>query len=60
LPHLVKMLNKNPFESDSRAQGIKMAQALEKIAKLNSPSIQDPVKWQKQQRKDRILSGRSS
>ena len=40
-------------------QGLRMAEALEKLAAQNAVSaIGDPATWQREQREDRILPGR--
>ena len=59
LPHLIKALGKNPFASINTNNGDKMSAALEKLAKANpSSAIKDPIKWQKDIRKDRPLPKR--
>lgn len=60
LPHLTQMLGKNPFIEESEAQGEKMATSLKKLSQLRTHSISDPVRWQRQQRKDRPLPGRAA
>lgn len=43
----------------SAARGEKMAEALAKLAKVNAFSdIKDPVQWQRDIRRDRVLPGR--
>ncbi|HEV2177773.1 MAG TPA: hypothetical protein VGW33_11320 [Terriglobia bacterium] len=45
----------------SAGQGQRMAEALERLARLNAlSSIADPVAWERQQREDRELPGRDS
>ena len=46
-------------EDDTVARGEKMAEALAKLAAVNAFSeIEDPARWQRETRQDRILPGR--
>lgn len=48
-----------PDHTDTTTQGLRMAKALERLAAANALSqIQDPVKWQREIRKDRPLPDR--
>jgi hypothetical protein len=47
-------------ESANAPSGAKMAEALEKLAALGTLTrIADPVAWQREQRQDRVLPGRT-
>ncbi len=57
---LAKRMGIQPIKSiNKKPNGTKMAAALGKLAQINAFStIKDPVKWQKQIRKDRKLPNR--
>ena len=58
---LVTVLPVQISESERRERGAAMAAALRKLAKIKNgglASIEDPVAWQREIRKDRPLPGR--
>ncbi len=55
----VTILGDAAAESARREQGLRMAEALEKLAEINAlADITDPVAWQREVREDRPLPGR--
>ena len=57
----VTILQDTATSSKAASQGKAMAEALEKIAVISSPSsISDPSAWQSEQRKDRALPDRDT
>lgn len=55
----VTILGDAAAESGRREQGLKMAEALGKLAEINAlADIVDPVAWQREMREDRPLPGR--
>jgi len=55
----VTILGDARAESLERERGLKMAEALEALAKVNAlADITDPVAWQREIREDRPLPGR--
>ena len=58
LPVLVTILNQPVVETETG--GRRMAEALERLAlKGGVPSITDPAQWQREQREDRNVPGRT-
>ena len=58
---LVTVLPAQTSESERRERGAAMAAALRKLSKIKNgglASIEDPVAWQREIRKDRPLPGR--
>jgi hypothetical protein len=53
-------LVKSESDSERRARGRRMAQALQRVAEAGGAlsTIKDPVAWQREIRKDRLLPGR--
>ena len=58
LPVRVTILSQEREDAAERS-GKKMARALEEIALSDPPTqIEDPVEWQREMRRDRVLPGR--
>lgn len=56
----VTILRDADVAADRMTRGAKMAEALEKLAAINAfPDIADPSAWQREQREERPLPGRS-
>ena len=59
VPVYITLLEDTELSSDMPSQGQRMADALEKLAAINALAhIDDPVAWQREQRRERPLPGR--
>lgn len=59
VPVYITLLEDTGESKDTSSQGQRMADALERLATINVLAhIDDPVAWQREQRRDRPLPGR--
>ncbi|MCP4358420.1 MAG: hypothetical protein GY796_10430 [Chloroflexi bacterium] len=54
----VTLLNEQKTDPEKAAQGIQMSAALSALAALPSPTVLDPLIWEREQREERSLPQR--